>query len=90
MRYGADVVIDELSWTVGTQAPVAALLGPSGCGKVHSAAGHRRSGAPGGRAYRLRRTGPGEVPAHRRDFGVVFQDGNCSTDARWPRTSATG
>ncbi len=75
VRYGADVVIDELSWTVGTQAPVAALLGPSGCGKSTLlraiagleplVAGHI---AFGGQDL-------ARVPAHRRDFGVVFQDG---------------
>ena len=34
VRYGSTVVIDELSWSMGTDGSVVtALLGPSGCGK---------------------------------------------------------
>ena len=75
VRYGADVVIDGLSWSVGPQAPVAALLGPSGCGKstlLRAVAGLEPlvAGRIGFDGQDLAR-----VPAHRRDFGVVFQDG---------------
>ena len=75
VRYGADVVIDGLSWSVGPQAPVAALLGPSGCGKstlLRAVAGLEPlvAGTIGFDGQDLAR-----VPAHRRDFGVVFQDG---------------
>ncbi|MGC4960274.1 ABC transporter ATP-binding protein [Gordonia sp. DT101] len=76
VRYGPTVVLDGLSWTVGTTGSVVtALLGPSGCGKstlIRAVAGleplsHGRIRFDGGDLS--------ELPAHRRDFGVVFQDG---------------
>ena len=75
VRYGADVVIDDLSWSVGAQAPAAALLGPSGCGK--STLLRAIAGLEPVVAGRISFDGQdlASVPAHRRDFGVVFQDG---------------
>lgn len=75
MSYGAESVIDDLSWRVGDVAPVTALLGPSGCGKstlIRAVAGLER---PAGGRIRFDGVDLEGVPAHRRDFGVVFQDG---------------
>ncbi|MDL9944005.1 ABC transporter ATP-binding protein [Gordonia sp. ABSL11-1] len=74
--YGSTVVLDGLDWTVGTSGSVVtALLGPSGCGKstlIRAVAGLEPSAAG-----RIRFDGEdiAAVPTHRRDFGVVFQDG---------------
>ncbi|MYR04943.1 ATP-binding cassette domain-containing protein [Gordonia sp. SID5947] len=76
VRYGSDVVLEDLSWTVGTSGSVVtALLGPSGCGKstlIRAVAGLEPL-----HHGRIRFDGDDLVdqPAHRRDFGVVFQDG---------------
>ncbi|MEE4024844.1 ABC transporter ATP-binding protein [Gordonia sp. PKS22-38] len=76
VRYGATPVIEDLTWTVGTSGSVlTALLGPSGCGKstlIRAVAGLEP--ISGGR-IRFDGTDLAGVPAHRRDFGVVFQDG---------------
>ena len=76
VAYGDHVVIDGVDWSVGDDGNlVTALLGPSGCGKstlLRAIAGLEPL-AGGSVAW------DGEdvtgVPAHRRDFGVVFQDG---------------
>ena len=74
--YGATTVIDALDWSVGTaDNPVTALLGPSGCGKstlLRAIAGLEPliAGSVEWDGRDLSR-----VPVHRRDFGVVFQDG---------------
>ncbi|MGC5246987.1 ABC transporter ATP-binding protein [Gordonia sp. DT219] len=74
--YGTETVIGDLNWSAGGQdSLVTALLGPSGCGKstlIRAVAGLQRPGAG-----RIRFDGAdlADVPAHRRDFGVVFQDG---------------
>lgn len=76
VRYGATTVLDGLDWAVGAQdSPVAALLGPSGCGKstlLRAIAGLEplARGAVTWDGQDL-----AAVPVHRRDFGVVFQDG---------------
>ena len=75
ISYGSQTVIDDLDWRVGVDGLVTALLGPSGCGKstlIRAIAGledvERGS-------IRLDGADLGRVPPHRRDFGVVFQDG---------------
>ncbi len=75
VRYDATTVLDGLDWTVGEQGGVAALLGPSGCGKstlLRAVAGLEplAAGTVSWDGADLAR-----VPVHRRDFGVVFQDG---------------
>ncbi|MGV9713560.1 ABC transporter ATP-binding protein [Gordonia sp. NPDC003424] len=76
VRYGPTVVLDGVDWTVGTSGSVVtALLGPSGCGKstlLRAVAGLEP--LSGGR-IRFDGADLDGVPAHRRDFGVVFQDG---------------
>lgn len=80
VRYGSTTVLDGLNWQVGTSgAVVTALLGPSGCGKstlLRAIAGLEpvRDGRIGLDGVDL-----AEVPPHRRDFGVVFQDGQLFT-----------
>lgn len=75
ISYGSHTVVDDLDWSVGADGLVTALLGPSGCGKstlIRAIAGledvERGS-------IRLDGNDLVAVPAHRRDFGVVFQDG---------------
>ncbi|GAC66447.1 ABC transporter ATP-binding protein [Gordonia soli] len=80
VAYGEDVVIDGLDWRPGAgidgaATAVTALLGPSGCGKstlLRAIAGLEKPSAGritfGGRDL-------ADLPTHRRDFGVVFQDG---------------
>ncbi|MGZ8176512.1 ABC transporter ATP-binding protein [Williamsia sp. SKLECPSW1] len=76
VRFGSTVVLDGLDLTVGAEgAPVTALVGPSGCGKstlVRAVAGLERVDAG---AVRVDGRDLSGVPPHRRDFGVVFQDG---------------
>ncbi|MCH5643720.1 MULTISPECIES: ABC transporter ATP-binding protein [unclassified Gordonia (in: high G+C Gram-positive bacteria)] len=74
--YGSEMVIDGLTWTVGAQGGVlTALLGPSGCGKstlLRAIAGLE----PLARGdIRFDGDDLADVAVHRRDFGVVFQDG---------------
>lgn len=76
LGYGSQRVIDDLDWSCGdADALVTALLGPSGCGK--STLIRAIAGLEPVRAGRILFDGNdlGPVPAHRRDFGVVFQDG---------------
>ncbi len=76
VRYGATTAVDDVTLRVGGDgAQVVALLGPSGCGKstlLRAVAGLEPLSA--GRVLvdgeDLART-----PAHRRGFGLVFQDG---------------
>ncbi|MFT3714517.1 MAG: ABC transporter ATP-binding protein [Gordonia sp. (in: high G+C Gram-positive bacteria)] len=76
VAYGDRTVIDGLDWTVGGGTNlVTALLGPSGCGKstlLRAIAGLEPigSGVVSWAGQDL-----AGVPAHRRDFGLVFQDG---------------
>ncbi|MFZ2509905.1 MAG: ATP-binding cassette domain-containing protein, partial [Gordonia sp. (in: high G+C Gram-positive bacteria)] len=76
VRYGSTTVIDGLDWSVGASGSgVAALLGPSGCGKstlLRAIAGLQPLAA-GTVAWDGQDLA--QVPVHRRDFGVVFQDG---------------
>lgn len=76
VEYGDTVVLDGLDLTVGAEgAPVTALIGPSGCGKstlVRAVAGLEPSA---GGAVRIDGRDLSRTPPHRRDFGVVFQDG---------------
>ncbi|MFW0792556.1 ABC transporter ATP-binding protein [Gordonia sp. CPCC 205515] len=76
VRYGTVTVLDGVDWTVGTSGSVVtALLGPSGCGK--STLLRAVAGLEPLSAGRIRFDGAdlADVPTHRRDFGVVFQDG---------------
>ncbi|ALG84117.1 ABC transporter ATP-binding protein [Gordonia phthalatica] len=76
VRYGRFDALTAVDWSVGTgEATVTALLGPSGCGKstlLRAVAGLEPV-AEGSIAW------DGQpldgVAPHRRDFGVVFQDG---------------
>lgn len=73
VRYGTEAAVDGLRWRVGPV--VSALLGPSGCGKstlIRAIAGLE----PLARGH-IRFDGEdlADVAVHRRDFGVVFQDG---------------
>ncbi len=75
IRYGSREVVHGVDWEVGGDALVTALLGPSGCGKstlLRAIAGLEpvSSGTVRFDDRDLART-----PVHRRDFGVVFQDG---------------
>ncbi|MGO3327260.1 ABC transporter ATP-binding protein [Gordonia sp. (in: high G+C Gram-positive bacteria)] len=75
IRYGSREVVHEVDWEVGGDSPVTALLGPSGCGKstlLRAIAGLEpvASGTVVYDGQDLTR-----IPVHRRDFGVVFQDG---------------
>ncbi len=76
VRYGSTTVIDGVNWSVGASGnSVAALLGPSGCGKstlLRAIAGLQRPAA-GSVAWDGRDLV--DTPVHRRDFGMVFQDG---------------
>ena len=75
ISYGSHTVINGLDWSVGADGLVSALLGPSGCGKstlIRAIAGLEEVERG---SIRLDGTDLVRVPAHRRDFGVVFQDG---------------
>ena len=75
VSYGAHTVIDDLDWSVGAHGLVTALLGPSGCGKstlIRAIAGLEEVERG---SIRLDGDDVVRVPPHRRDFGVVFQDG---------------
>ncbi|HCS57809.1 MAG TPA: ABC transporter [Gordonia polyisoprenivorans] len=76
VAYGAEAVVKGLDWSVGGQdSLVTALLGPSGCGKstlIRAVAGLER---PTAGTIRFDGTDLAEIATHRRDFGVVFQDG---------------
>jgi thiamine transport system ATP-binding protein len=74
--YRSEVVLEELSLSIGTQgSAITALLGPSGCGKstlIRAIAGLEP--LTGG-TITFDGVDLTPVPTHRRDFGVVFQDG---------------
>lgn len=74
--YGKDTVIEDLDWVVGGHdSLITALLGPSGCGKstlIRAIAGLE---TPTAGRIRFNDTDLARLPTHRRDFGVVFQDG---------------
>ncbi|KQR98078.1 ABC transporter [Williamsia sp. Leaf354] len=76
VTYDGEVVIDDIDLDIGTvDAPVTALLGPSGCGKstlIRAIAGIEPIA---GGSVRFDGVDLAEIPTHRRDFGVVFQDG---------------
>ncbi len=76
VAYGGETVIDGLSWRLGGEGSlVTAILGPSGCGKstlIRTIAGLE---SPVGGTVRFGGVDLAGVEVHRRDFGVVFQDG---------------
>lgn len=76
VRYGATRAVDDVSLTVGGPGnQVVALLGPSGCGKstlLRAVAGLEPLAS--GRVL-FGGADLGRVPTHRREFGLVFQDG---------------
>ncbi|NMO02068.1 ABC transporter ATP-binding protein [Gordonia sp. TBRC 11910] len=80
VAYGRKRVIDELDWRAGDHGRlVTVALGPSGCGKstlLRAIAGLEPvvSGAITFDGVDL-----ADTPPHRRDFGVVFQDGQLFT-----------
>ncbi|MTD12917.1 ATP-binding cassette domain-containing protein [Nakamurella sp. YIM 132087] len=78
VRYGSDgtapAAVDGVDLTVA-DGEVVALLGPSGCGKstlLRAVAGLE---PPAGGRIRWDDTDLARVPAHRRGFGLMFQDG---------------
>ena len=75
VRYGTTTAVDDVSLEVGGDAQVVALLGPSGCGKstlLRAVAGLEPLTA--GRVL-VDGVDLARTPAHRRGFGLVFQDG---------------
>jgi thiamine transport system ATP-binding protein len=74
--YRSEVVLENLSLSIGTHgSAITALLGPSGCGKstlIRAIAGLEP--LTGG-TITFDGVDLTPVPTHRRDFGVVFQDG---------------
>ena len=74
--YDSTTVIDDLTWAAGPpSALITALLGPSGCGKstlLRAIAGLEPLAAG---SIRFDGHDLAGIPTHRRDFGVVFQDG---------------
>ncbi|UQE74074.1 ABC transporter ATP-binding protein [Gordonia sp. PP30] len=75
VRYGRTTVIDGLDWTVGGDRLVTALLGPSGCGKSTLLRAIAGLEPPAAGTLTWDGADLRHVPVHRRDFGVVFQDG---------------
>lgn len=74
VRYGQTVAVSEVSLSVA-DGEVVALLGPSGCGKstlLRTIAGLEK---PSSGAVRWDSRDLAGVPVHRREFGLVFQDG---------------
>ncbi len=74
VRYGQTVAVSDVSLSVG-DGEVVALLGPSGCGKstlLRTIAGLEK---PSSGSVRWDRADLAGVPVHRREFGLVFQDG---------------
>ncbi len=74
--YRSEMVLTDLDLAIGTSgASVTALLGPSGCGKstlIRAIAGLEPLS---GGVITFDGVDLAPVPTHRRDFGVVFQDG---------------
>lgn len=74
VRYGQTVAVSDVSLSVA-DGEVVALLGPSGCGKstlLRTIAGLEK---PSSGAVRWDSRDLAGVPVHRREFGLVFQDG---------------
>lgn len=74
VRYGQMVAVSDVSLSVA-DGEVVALLGPSGCGKstlLRTIAGLEK---PSSGAVRWDSRDLAGVPVHRREFGLVFQDG---------------
>lgn len=74
--YRSEMVLTDLDLAIGTSgAAITALLGPSGCGKstlIRAIAGLEPLS---GGVITFDGADLAPVPTHRRDFGVVFQDG---------------
>ncbi|CAM3300049.1 thiamine transport system ATP-binding protein [Williamsia muralis] len=74
--YRSETVLDDLSLSIGTEgSAITALLGPSGCGKstlIRAIAGLEP--LTGG-TITFDGADLAPIATHRRDFGVVFQDG---------------
>ena len=71
--YGSNVIIDDLSVKI-REGEFFTLLGPSGCGKttlLRMIAGF--NSIEGGDFY-FGETRINDVPAHKRDIGMVFQN----------------
>ncbi|GEE03750.1 ABC transporter [Gordonia spumicola] len=75
IRYGAHEVVHGVDWAVGGNAPVTALLGPSGCGKSTLLRAIAGLEPIAGGSIAFDGSDVSRVPVHRRDFGIVFQDG---------------
>ncbi len=74
VRYGQTAAVSDVSLTVA-DGEVVALLGPSGCGKstlLRTIAGLEK---PSSGVVRWDSSDLAGVPVHRREFGLVFQDG---------------
>jgi thiamine transport system ATP-binding protein len=74
VRYDDLLAVDDVSLRVGP-AELVAVLGPSGCGKstlLRAVAGLE---PPAGGRVRYDGEDLARVPAHRRGFGLMFQDG---------------
>jgi thiamine transport system ATP-binding protein len=74
VRYGQTVAVSDVSLSIA-DGEVVALLGPSGCGKstlLRTIAGLEK---PSAGAVRWDSADLAGVPVHRREFGLVFQDG---------------
>jgi thiamine transport system ATP-binding protein len=74
VRYGQTAAVSDVSLSVG-DGEVVALLGPSGCGKstlLRTIAGLEK---PSSGSVRWDSSDLAGVPVHRREFGLVFQDG---------------
>ncbi|MGW6933441.1 ABC transporter ATP-binding protein [Lentzea sp. NPDC054927] len=74
VRYGQTAAVSDVSLSVA-DGEVVALLGPSGCGKstlLRTIAGLEK---PSSGSVRWDSADLAGVPVHRREFGLVFQDG---------------
>ena len=74
VRYGQTAAVSDVSLSVA-DGEVVALLGPSGCGKstlLRTIAGLEK---PSSGSVRWDCADLAGVPVHRREFGLVFQDG---------------
>jgi putative spermidine/putrescine transport system ATP-binding protein len=71
-RYGSVVVLDQLNASIG-QGEFVSLLGPSGCGKTTLLRLIAGLLTPEAGFLRLNGRDLNQVPAHKRNIGVVFQ-----------------